>query len=323
MKTTRRRCKRPKFTNLMPVITSCSMSYASSMNLAQTDLNPSLDSSSLTSNIVQTKFKAGTEIIPSKLYLTSLEEAENANFLLNKSITAVLTINNEPCKIPVEIEKLGGIRKLFINLGDNCTSQISDYFEEIIDFINENKCVLVHCYAGVSRSATAVIAYMMKTHNMQLDQAMKFVGSKRHIICPNFSFMGQLKSYEIKLNALEKPKFSPTLIFNSVGMMMDGEKLIVEKVNCEELDCEKLKKELEKFDISDTCSSQARKSDNRTSSFVFPKLALCGDHDSGVDTSESSNESPLGSPKNKVQKIEFEHMQHQNMQSKTMTKFGM
>jgi hypothetical protein len=132
MKTTRRRCKRPKFTNLMPVITSCSMSYANSMNLAQTDLNPSLDStnldsSSFTSNIVQTKFKAGTEIIPSKLYLTSLEEAENANFLMNKSITAVLTINNEPCKLPVEIEKLGGIRKLFINLGDNCTSQISDY----------------------------------------------------------------------------------------------------------------------------------------------------------------------------------------------------
>merc|ERR1719219_1350912 len=113
------------------------------MNLAQTDLNSSLDSTTLGSSsltVVQTKFKAGTEIIPSKLYLTSLEEAENANFLMNNSITAVLTINNEPCKIPVEIEKLGGIRKLFINLGENCTSQISDYFEEIIDFIDENKC---------------------------------------------------------------------------------------------------------------------------------------------------------------------------------------
>jgi len=73
------------------------------------------------------------------------------------------------------------------------------YFDEIVTFIESNKCVLVHCYAGISRSATAVLAYLMKTRNMQLDMALTFLQSKRHVICPNFSFMGQLKCYETRL----------------------------------------------------------------------------------------------------------------------------
>jgi len=202
--------------------------------------------------------KPGTEIIPGKLHLTSLVEAEDSSFLKDKKITAVLTINNEPARIPAEIEKSGDIKTLYINLGDNCTSQIKNYFEEINSFINENDCVLVHCYAGVSRSATAVLAYIMKHQNLSLTKALMFVKNKRHVICPNFSFMGQLKSYEMELhqigvNNLEKGL--PKLVFEKNGSSQES-------------------------------------------------------NDSGVDTSESSNESPLGSPKNKVQKIEYDCMKY-------------
>merc|ERR1719498_1424810 len=31
---------------------------------------------------------------------------------------------------------------------------------------------------------------------MTLSEAMKFVQAKRHVVCPNFSFMGQLRSYQ-------------------------------------------------------------------------------------------------------------------------------
>jgi len=206
--------------------------------------------------------KPGTEIIPGKLHLTSLVEAENSRFLKDNKITAVLTINNEPARIPAEIEKSRDIKTLYINLGDNCTSQIKNYFEEINSFINENDCVLVHCYAGVSRSATAVLAYIMKHENLSLTKALMFVKNKRHVICPNFSFMGQLKSYEMELhqigvNNLEKGL--PKLVFEKVGGGGSQES-----------------------------------------------------HDSGVETSESSNESPLGSPKNKVQKIEYDCMNLKN-----------
>lgn len=202
--------------------------------------------------------KPGTEIIPGKLHLTSLVEAENSSFLKDNKITAVLTINNEPAKIPAEIERSRDIKILYINLGDNCTSQIKNHFAEINSFINENDCVLVHCYAGVSRSATAVLAYIMKNQNMSLQKALMFVKNKRHVICPNFSFMGQLKSYEMELH-----QTGLTNLENGLP------KLVFEKVN------------------GVGGSSQESQ-------------------DSGVDTSESSNESPLGSPKNKVQKIEYD-----------------
>ena len=35
--------------------------------------------------------------------------------------------------------------------------------------------VLVHCYAGVSRSSTIVIAYLMQTKQMTFDTAFAFV----------------------------------------------------------------------------------------------------------------------------------------------------
>lgn len=265
MKTTsRRRTKRPNLTNLMPVISSCSMSYAS-MSLTPTQFCPEEPGRSLTAvdftqktimpkplknSMFQEKKKAGTTIIPDKLYLTSITEAESFSFLKNNKITAILTINIEPVRIPLGLQN-SGIKTKFINLADNCTSHIKSYFDEMNDFIERNERVVVHCYAGKSRSATAVIAYLMKTSKMTLDQALQFVQSKRHVVCPNFSFMGQLKSYQDELDL--------------------------------ELDFRKHLK-------------------------VFSKLELNRDHDSGVDTSESSNESPLGSPKNKIQKIEFENI---------------
>jgi protein-tyrosine phosphatase len=69
-------------------------------------------------------------------------------------------------------------------------------FAEGITFINDSISsggkVLVHCFAGVSRSATMVIAYMMQEHSMSYHSAMKFVKSKRAFINPNDGFRTQL-----------------------------------------------------------------------------------------------------------------------------------
>ena len=54
-------------------------------------------------------------------------------------------------------------------------------------------------YAGQSRSATCVIAYLMQEKNWTLFQAMGFVKSKRSVIYPNPGFQRQLLDYERKL----------------------------------------------------------------------------------------------------------------------------
>jgi dual specificity MAP kinase phosphatase len=60
--------------------------------------------------------------------------------------------------------------------------------------------ILVHCQAGVSRSATVTIAYILKHSKMTVMEAYRHVKSKRVIIAPNFNFMGQLMEFEQCLN---------------------------------------------------------------------------------------------------------------------------
>lgn len=61
--------------------------------------------------------------------------------------------------------------------------------------------VLIHCQAGISRSATICLAYLMKRKRVRLDEAFEFVRRRRSIISPNFSFMGQLLQFESQLLA--------------------------------------------------------------------------------------------------------------------------
>jgi len=158
------------------------------------------------------------------------------------------------------------------------------------NFIENNKRVVVHCHAGISRSATAVIAYLMKTSKMTLNQAHEFVQAKRHIICPNFSFMGQLKSYQddLEVEVLGKNflMVKATPENQQQQQQQQQQQLVINDLKAED--------------------NKTRKPHYRLN--VFSKLELNRDHyhDSGVDTSESSNESPLGSPKNKIQRIEYQ-----------------
>lgn len=61
--------------------------------------------------------------------------------------------------------------------------------------------VLVHCQAGVSRSPTMVIAYLMKHTRRTMVDSYKFVKARRPIISPNLNFMGQLVEWETALQA--------------------------------------------------------------------------------------------------------------------------
>lgn len=55
--------------------------------------------------------------------------------------------------------------------------------------------VLVHCYAGVSRSASIVIAYVMKELNLDFDTAYQLVHRARPVVSPNEGFEKQLRFY--------------------------------------------------------------------------------------------------------------------------------
>lgn len=72
--------------------------------------------------------------------------------------------------------------------------EIGYHFIDTVVSNGEN--ILVHCMAGVSRSASVVIYYLMKKFHLSWERAKEIVRSKRHIINPNASFQMQLKMYE-------------------------------------------------------------------------------------------------------------------------------
>ena len=98
---------------------------------------------------------------------------------------------------------------------DNNQESIYNYLEEaynkIIEFQNsaksddEPKNILVHCYAGRSRSASVVIYYVMKKLELCPDDAIEYVKNRRPIINPTFIFKNDLeKAYiEMKQNKIE------------------------------------------------------------------------------------------------------------------------
>uniref|UniRef100_A0A8C9WJY7 Dual specificity phosphatase 19a n=1 Tax=Scleropages formosus TaxID=113540 RepID=A0A8C9WJY7_SCLFO len=76
---------------------------------------------------------------------------------------------------------------------------ITSYFQECSQFIDQAKkekgVVLVHCNAGVSRSAAVVIGYLMCREGLTFDDAFTLVKKARPVICPNPGFLEQLKGY--------------------------------------------------------------------------------------------------------------------------------
>ena len=77
--------------------------------------------------------------------------------------------------------------------------QLCKYFEEVSEFIKEHRKttnVLVHCMAGVSRSAALVIAYLIRHEGKGFQEAYSEVKARRMVIRPNKGFLQQLKSWK-------------------------------------------------------------------------------------------------------------------------------
>jgi protein-tyrosine phosphatase len=142
------------------------------------------------------------QIIPNLWLGELLSERE----LIENNFTHVLSIYD---KQPDFIDSPHFITK-WINIKDNGSENISDYFEECSEFIHNvlqsGGKIYVHCQFGFSRSPAIVIAYIMRygicldePRNFSFYDALEFVSAKRPVICPNFGFNISLQKYEKEL----------------------------------------------------------------------------------------------------------------------------
>ncbi|XP_036401996.1 dual specificity protein phosphatase 5-like [Megalops cyprinoides] len=143
------------------------------------------------------------EILPF-LYLGSAYHASREDYLGDLQITAMLNISRRGTQQPK-----GHFHYKWIPVEDSHMADISSHFQEAIDFIDCVKQsggkVLVHCEAGISRSPTICMAYIMKTKGLLLEEAFDFIKKRRALIAPNFGFMGQLLQLETEIISSRTP----------------------------------------------------------------------------------------------------------------------
>jgi len=138
-----------------------------------------------------------TEVIP-HLYLSSFQVASDRELLLQYKIKEILNVCSEhPCCFPDDF------RYMHIKIHDTPLDNALGCFDQATEFIHtavsQRRSVLVHCSAGVSRSATFVIAYLMKIGNISLKDALMALRAKRGTIMPNYGFLAQLHKEEERL----------------------------------------------------------------------------------------------------------------------------
>jgi protein-tyrosine phosphatase len=142
-------------------------------------------------------------IVPG-LYLSNFQTSLNLNILQSNNIKSILTLSlNRKSEDVLETYRKNDITFDHKFINDHPSVNISEYFQSSIEFIDtgmKKGNVLVHCDAGISRSASIVAAYIGKTFKMfNLKDVIDLMDQKR-LISPNDGFQQQLKVYFQKLS---------------------------------------------------------------------------------------------------------------------------
>uniref|UniRef100_A0A6A7FSF3 protein-tyrosine-phosphatase n=2 Tax=Hirondellea gigas TaxID=1518452 RepID=A0A6A7FSF3_9CRUS len=132
-----------------------------------------------------------TRILPF-LYLGSQHDANNRQMLQDHCVLYELNVSIS-CPKPDFVQDSHFLR---IPVNDNFSEKLTPYFWDAFNFIDKVResggSVLVHCLAGISRSATVAIAFVMKHLHLPYEEAYRYVKNRRPTISPNINFVGQL-----------------------------------------------------------------------------------------------------------------------------------
>ncbi|CAL6385384.1 unnamed protein product [Bathycoccus prasinos] len=134
-------------------------------------------------------------LIAPNLYLGSIGAAQSEEQIKEKGITHVLTVARG-----FEIKHVEGVKYMTVEVADRPDADIRSHFPQCFEFISgavkSGGNVLVHCFAGRSRSASVCAAYVMCHENIRLDEALMRMRLARPQINPNAGFMGQLNQLD-------------------------------------------------------------------------------------------------------------------------------
>jgi len=174
------------------------------------------------------------KIDDSGVWLGDITSSENLEALDKYNISHILTILDYQ---PTHIDK--NRTYLYIHADDfQSTDLLTNEFEKCFQFIDkaieQGHQVLIHCQAGVSRSATIAAMYLMRKYSLTREQAIERLISKRSywIVMPNDGFIRQLDlfyqmNYKVDLEnelykEFQRKRFDPIESNNKTSIVLSN-----------------------------------------------------------------------------------------------------
>lgn len=128
-----------------------------------------------------------------QIYLGSAKEASDEEWLNQHHITHIVN-----CAKEVKVYFPGKYSYMNLLLDDipqqSLYGVLEKSFDYIRDAISRGGTVFIHCFAGISRSASVLIYFIMKVKKVPYSVAYNYVKDKRSIVQPNQGFEIQLIS---------------------------------------------------------------------------------------------------------------------------------
>jgi hypothetical protein len=163
------------------------------------------------SNDIVTPVVTATEIVPN-LWIGNYQDTTVPAFIKNFDVIMNCTKN-----LPFPLDELccAGVKQVRLSVEDNLEpaelEALYRYLDKATQFIHANimqgRRVLVHCFAGKQRSASVIVAYMIRYFRMNLEDASRTIQSKRPIVFePLCNFRPTLEKFHMFIRMEKKRK---------------------------------------------------------------------------------------------------------------------
>jgi hypothetical protein len=141
---------------------------------------------------------APAEVLPG-LFLGNHHHAGSARSINQYRFDHIISVGHPPVANPFRVRGQLKSRHEFDVL-DDADAYIFPLFSTTSALIEKHMVngerTYVHCHRGRSRSATIIIAYLIRYHKMTMKDALKQTRSQRPMADPNSGFMRQLETWE-------------------------------------------------------------------------------------------------------------------------------
>ncbi|XP_018564559.1 dual specificity protein phosphatase 22-like [Anoplophora glabripennis] len=128
------------------------------------------------------------------LYVGNYRDSKDSSQLAKYNITHILAIHDTARRVHSDKHYL------CVMASDTPDQNLTQYFSLCNDFIHAARLrdgnVLIHCLAGMSRSVTVAVAYIMSVTTLTWKEALKVVRAGRAVANPNLGFQKQLEEFE-------------------------------------------------------------------------------------------------------------------------------